>query len=155
MRDFLRYAVGHPGDRNAAEAVADKNDVCELLGLDDVNKILHEGTNSDVLVQQVGPIPHTGVTWRVDNMALGTELFGHALPAPSTVPRAVGQDEGFRCSLAQSRARPAGKSTHRERKTSSGRFQQISAGPHCIPPSKSDRSRRPPNAAPRGFLPSM
>src|SRR5258708_8004096 len=129
MRDFLRYAVGHPGDRNAAESVAAKTEVCELPGLDDLNKILHEGTNSDVLVQQVGPIPHTGVTWRVDDMALGTELFGHALPAPSTVPRAVGQDEGFRCSLAHSRARPPGQSTPPESKTSTAPFHLISARP--------------------------
>src|SRR5260221_14092045 len=128
MRDFLRYAVGHPGDRNAAEAVADKNDVCELLGLDDLNKILHEGTNSDVLVQQVGPIPHTGVTWRVDGMALRTELFGRALQAAPTVERVGGADPGLSSSSADGRPGQGVKSTLPERKTSAEGLRQNPPG---------------------------
>src|SRR6266446_953292 len=125
MRDFFRDAVGHAGDRNAPEAVADKNDVCELFALDDLNKILSKGANRDVFGQEVRSVPHTSVTWRVDNMALGTELISHTSPAPSTMPRAVRQDERFRCSLGQSRTRPASKPAHCERKASSGCFQQI------------------------------
>src|SRR5258707_2314405 len=115
MRDFFWDAVGHPGDRNAPEAMPDKNDVCELFALDDLDKVVYKGANCDIFAQEMRSVPHASVTWRVDNMALATELIGHAPPAPSTMPRAVCQDERFRCSLCHHPAWPGRKSARRDR----------------------------------------
>src|SRR5262245_9504962 len=136
MRKFLRDPVRYPGDRNAAETVANKNDVCELFAFDDLNKVLYEGGNGDVLGEEVRPVPHASITGRVDKMALGTELVGHELPAPHTVPRAVCQDECFLCSLRQREFRRTHKPASCKRKASGGCFQQISARQHDVPPRK-------------------
>src|SRR5262245_3454587 len=136
MRNFLRDPVRYPGDRNAAETVANKNDVCELFAFDDLSKVLCEGGNGDVLGEEVRPVPHTRITGRVDKMALSTELVGHALPAPPTVPRAVCQDECFLCSLRQREFRRAHEPACCKRKANGSCFQQISARQHDVPPRK-------------------
>jgi hypothetical protein len=48
MRNFFWDAVGYPGNWNAAEAVADENDICQLFALDDLNQVLYKGTNGDI-----------------------------------------------------------------------------------------------------------
>src|SRR5258708_2024280 len=93
MRDFFWDAVGHPGDRNAPEAMPDKNDVCELFALDDLDKVVYKGANCDIFAQQMRSVPHASVTWRVDKAAVARELRGRAPPAPPSTPGREPQDD--------------------------------------------------------------
>ena len=93
MADSLRHAVGGAGDRHAAEAVADEDDVLDLLRLQVLDQILHEGLQRDGPGEQVAALAEAGLRRRGDPMAPSAQQTGDVAPAPITVD----ENEGIAC----------------------------------------------------------
>jgi hypothetical protein len=86
-----RRLLGDPGDYHAPVAVADQHHAREVVELQDGEDILDVGLETDVLGEQVRPLPQAGHCRREDVVARGPQPGCDLFPAPSTEPCPVDQ----------------------------------------------------------------
>ena len=67
-------------------AVADQDDVVQVLSLDQVDDVGDVGVQVDLGRGLVGAVPQPGERHRVDLVALAAELVGDRLPGPTAEP---------------------------------------------------------------------
>src|SRR4051794_41285231 len=95
LPDLVARAVRNPCCTHAAIAVADQDDVAQVLILDDVQHIGDMRLEVDRGNGEMRALAESGIAWRHQAMAGLTHQGMHLLPGPAGRPRAVTDQEGF------------------------------------------------------------
>ena len=91
------HPVGHAADDDPGEAVADQDDLAQLLGLDHIGDVGHEGVEREREREQMAAVAETGLGGREHAMPHGPQAIGDAHLAPTAMPVAVDENEGGGC----------------------------------------------------------
>jgi hypothetical protein len=96
--NIVRYALSEcvrdARDHKASIAVANEDEVTQLLSFNNGEDIFHMGLQRNVLGEEMRAIPHSGEAWRENPVPASPENIGYTTPAPAPMPRTMHQDEG-------------------------------------------------------------
>ena len=94
LGDPLGDPVGHAGDHEAGVAVAQKDDVVQILELDEVDDVLYVRLEVHLGTGEVLPFAQAREGDGVDVVTVFSQAPGDGLPAPASQPRAADQNVG-------------------------------------------------------------
>ncbi len=114
LRQALGHPLGHPGDDHPAEAVADQDDVAQVLVLQHVDDVGDEVVEVDGRAGEVDALAEAGAGRGVDVVAGRPQQRRDRVPDEGAGPLAGDQDERRRGSvLGGGRGDPAGRQARR------------------------------------------